>query len=166
MILFDMIYMQIVFCILNALSALLNVYYKVIPQSVFHAHFLRFTNHFANRVVGLVVLQVKTNGARNTELFKPKQLPKPSLSTATPLNGNKSHWVSMGLTTPKPVQKAILYESMCDDDQYRALISGYEELRKQLLDERRKNALMELKVREEVCAEMSEQLVEIERDYR
>jgi len=112
-----------------------------------------------------IAKQVKTNGARNTELFKPKQLPKPSLSTATPLNGNKSHWVSMGLTTPKPVQKAILYESMCDDDQYRALISGYEELRKQLLDERRKNALMELKVREEVCAEMSEQLVEIERDY-
>ena len=111
---------------------------------------------------------MKTNGARNTELFKPKQLPKPSLSTATPLNANKSNWVSMSLTTPKPVQKAILYESMCDngDEQYQALVAGYEELRKQLIEERRKNALMELKIREEVCAEMSEQLVEIERDYR
>ena len=74
----------------------------------------------------------------------------------------------MGLTTPRPVQKAIFCESMCedDDDQFQALVASYEELRKQLIDERRKNALMELKIREEVCAEMSEQLVEIERDYR
>ena len=57
---------------------------------------------------------------------------------------------------------------MCenDDEQYRALVASYQELRTQLIDERRKNALMELKIREEVCTEMSEQLVEIERDYR
>ena len=117
-------------------------------------------------VLTMISRQVKTNGIRNTELFKPKQLPKPSISTATPLGVNRSNWISVGLTTP--IQKTILCESMCetDDEQFQALVASYQELRTQLIDERRKYALMELKIREEVCAEMSEQIFEIERDYR
>ena len=84
------------------------------------------------------------------------------------MHSNKSSWAGMGLTTPRPIQKAILCESMCDgdDEQFQALVASYEELRKQLIEERRKNALMEVKIREEVCSEMSEQLVEMERNYR
>lgn len=84
----------------------------------------------------------------------------------TPATANKKSWV--GLTTPRPIQKAVLYESMCGDgdEQLQELLASYEELRKQLLDERRKNAIMELKIREEVCSEMSEQIIEIEKNYR
>ena len=75
----------------------------------------------------------------------------------------------MGMTTPRPIQKDILCESMVDDnddERFQALVKSYEELRKQLIEERRKNAVMELKIREEVCSEMSEQIVEIEKNYR
>lgn len=111
---------------------------------------------------------MKTKSIRNTEIFKPKQLPKPSLTAMTPVNAKKQSWIGMGLTTPRPMQTAVLRESMCDneDEQFQALLASYEELRKQLIDERRKNAIMELKIREEVCAEMSEQIVEIEKNYR
>ena len=74
----------------------------------------------------------------------------------------------MGMTTPRPIQKDILCESMVDDDddRFQSLVKSCEELRKQLIEERRKNAVMELKIREEVCSEMSEQIVEIEKNYR
>ncbi len=45
-------------------------------------------------------------------------------------------------------------------------MKSYEEIRQQLIAERRKNAMMELKIREEVCTEMAEQIVEIEKNYR
>ena len=101
---------------------------------------------------------------------RPKQPPKYSLASATPVNKVGKHsLINMGFTTPRPIQKDIMFESMCDDndgERMQALVKSYEDLRKQLVDERRKNAVMELKIREEVCAEMSDQIVEIERNYK
>ena len=115
-------------------------------------------------------MQVTTKSVRNTEIFKTKQPTKPLLATATPVNKFGKHsLISMGFTTPRPIQKDIMFESMCDDNDdepVQVLIKNYEALRKQLVDERRKNAMMELKIREEVCAEMSDQIVEIERNYK
>eukprot|EP00794_Sanderia_malayensis_P000460 gene460-1102_t len=114
-----------------------------------------------------VAKEVTTKAGRNTDIFKPKSIPKPNIAVATPvINADKKNWAHMGLTTPRPVQKTILTESMCEEnDQIQGLVKSYEELRKLLIDERRKNAVMELKIREEVCAEMSEQIVEIEKNY-
>ena len=40
------------------------------------------------------------------------------------------------------------------------------ELQAQLIEERKQKTYMEMKIREEVCQEMAEQLVEIEKNYK
>ncbi len=40
-----------------------------------------------------------------------------------------------------------------------------EELKQELIEEKQRSAMLEVKIREEVSAEMAEQLVEIEQDF-
>jgi len=40
------------------------------------------------------------------------------------------------------------------------------DLQAQLIEERKQKAYLEMKIREEVCQEMNEQIVEIEKNYK
>ena len=47
----------------------------------------------------------------------------------------------------------------------RALRVSIEELKKELIEEKKKSVMLEVRIREDVCNEMAAQLVEIEEHY-
>ena len=64
--------------------------------------------------------------------------------------------------TPVPEQDASEVAAAGGNQQYLKLIA---DLQAQLIEERKQKAFIEMKIREEVCQEMAEQIVEIEKNY-
>ncbi|KAL3861886.1 hypothetical protein ACJMK2_007900 [Sinanodonta woodiana] len=89
---------------------------------------------------------------------------RPSISWATPCTLAKSHFdMESAINMPLPEDDdEDLNES---DDGVNSLLQLIEDLKQELIREKRSKVMLEAKIREEVCQEMMKQFVEIENNY-
>ncbi|KAK2570806.1 Kinesin-like protein KIF20B [Acropora cervicornis] len=108
-----------------------------------------------------------------TRVNKPVDIPPPPVKKTRPLVPTAPSrgvrlsvpWANGAICTPAPEEDVIVLEGEEGDDEAEQLVDLVKVLQEKLIEEKRKMQTLEVRIREEVCKEMAEQLVSIENAY-